>query len=171
MCVTLAAIFTKLYQLNTFPREWGNGIIRPIHKAGNTTTSRAGFTGCSSSFGSVGLPSPGTKRGKGPGGAPPKGKRRKRRGPATLEERMCHDQTWPPITEERMELARVGLGLKELQFGVEDGAEQIHQRFLSKYALLEAAGGYTVLRTMLKQFSCPSRGSDSKKWTDNPLTP
>ena len=132
--------------------------VDPTSQVGisGSTTSRTG----SSSFGSVGLhehrrlfkfqPLHGTKRGKGPGGAPPKAKRGKRRGPATWKKECvcltCHDQTWPPSTEERMELARVGLGLKELQFGVEDGAEQIHQRFLSKYPLLEAAGGYTLLR-------------------------
>ncbi len=40
----------------------------------------------------------------------------------------------------------MGLGLKELQFGAEDDAAQIHQMILSKYPPLEAAGGYSLLR-------------------------
>ncbi len=82
------------------------------------------------------------------GGVPQKPKRGKRRGPATWKKEcaclMSHEQTWPPTTEERMELARVGLGL--IQFGVEDSAAQIHEMFLSKYPPLEAAGGYSLLR-------------------------
>ena len=40
----------------------------------------------------------------------------------------------------------MGLGLKELLFDVDDGPVEIHTLFLAEYPLLEAAGGYSLLR-------------------------
>ena len=111
----------------------------------------------STDLGSVGLnehrrlfklqPSKATKRRK--GSAPPNPKRGKR-GPSTWKkESICLsscDQCSIPTTEERMELACMGLRLKELQFDVDGGPVHIHEVILEKYPQLEASGGYSLLR-------------------------
>ena len=39
---------------------------------------------------------------------------------------MKREQTWLPITEERIELAKLGLGLKKLTFDADGDAQHIH---------------------------------------------
>jgi len=120
-------------------------------------THNAWTSSRSTDLGSVGLnehrrlfkfqPSKATKRRK--GSAPPNPKRGKR-GPSTWKkESICLsscDQCSIPTTEERMELACMGLGLKELQFDVDGGPVHIHEVILEKYPQLEASGGYSLLR-------------------------
>jgi len=56
------------------------------------------------------------------------------------------DQTCKPSAEEKMELAKMGLGLAELQFDFNGDAEHIHSVLLDQFPQLEACGGYTLLR-------------------------
>ena len=95
-------------------------------------------------------PSKATKRGKGSGrNVPPKMKRGKR-GPSTWKKDCiclsCCDQLSVPNTEERMKLARMGLGLKELTLDVDGGPMHIHETIQAMFPQLEAGGGYSLLR-------------------------
>ena len=56
------------------------------------------------------------------------------------------EQTWKPSSEEKIELARMGLGLSEAVFNSDGDAEHIHQVLLEKFPVLESCGGYTLLR-------------------------
>ena len=56
------------------------------------------------------------------------------------------DQTWMPSTEDRMELAKVGLGLKKLLFDADGNAQHIHDVITSNYPVLNTCGGYTLMR-------------------------
>ena len=56
------------------------------------------------------------------------------------------EQTWKPSSEEKIELARMGLGLSEVVFNSDGDAEHIHQVLLEKFPVLESCGGYTLLR-------------------------
>lgn len=51
-----------------------------------------------------------------------------------------------PDTRERMELAKFGLGLKELVFDLDGNAMHIHTTLLDAYESLGECGGYTLLR-------------------------
>ena len=134
----------------------------PYSSQSETSTTQKTFTGCTSkdvSVGSVGLqehrclfkfqPSKATIRACSRRNVTLKAKRGKR-GPSTWKkECICLsscDQLSIPSTEDRMVLAKMGLGLKELLFDVDDGPVEIHTLFLAEYPLLEAAGGYSLLR-------------------------
>ena len=56
------------------------------------------------------------------------------------------EQTWKPSSEEKIELARMGLGLSEAVFNSDGDAEHIHQVLLEKFPVLESCGGYTLMR-------------------------
>ena len=65
------------------------------------------------------------------------------------KERVClrfKDQTKGPDCTEKMELARIGLGLKELLFDSDGDAIHIHSILLTAFKQLDACGGYTLLR-------------------------
>lgn len=55
-------------------------------------------------------------------------------------------QTWKPSPEEKMELAKMGLGLCELTFSTTGDAEHIHRVLVGKFPVLDTIGGYTLLR-------------------------
>ena len=56
------------------------------------------------------------------------------------------DQTKAPDTLEKMELAKLGLGLKELSFDADGDAMHIHGVLLEAFKELAHCGGYTLLR-------------------------
>ena len=56
------------------------------------------------------------------------------------------EQSWRPPSEEKIELARMGLGLKGVVFKSDGDAEHIHRALLDTFAVLEECGGYTLLR-------------------------
>ena len=56
------------------------------------------------------------------------------------------DQGKAPDTEEKMKLAQMGLGFKELKFDTEGDAFHIHSTLLSAYPEIEDCGGYTLMR-------------------------
>ena len=85
-------------------------------------------------------------KGKRPLGKKGKGKRK---GATTWKECIClrhTDQTWKPSSEEKIELARIGLGLAEIVFHSDGDAEHIHNVVLQKFPVLESCGGYTLMR-------------------------
>ena len=53
------------------------------------------------------------------------------------------DQVCKPLAEEKMVLAKMGLGLAELVFDFDGDAEHIHFVLLGQFPHLEACGGYT----------------------------
>ena len=55
-------------------------------------------------------------------------------------------QTWKPSPEEKMELARIGLGLSEVTFNANGNAEHLHTTLLRKFPFLDSCGGYSLLR-------------------------
>ena len=177
----------RAHSLTSYTSVSGGGVSRPTDSIGAhslTAHKRGGisaltYTGCCTSssspgLGSVGLqehrrlfkfqPSKATKRSK--GNAPVKSKRG-RRGPSTWKKECiclssCNHLSIP-TTEERMELAGMGLGLKELQFDVDGGPVEIHKLILAEYPQLEAAGGYSLLRLSensreLVEIETPGRG-------------
>lgn len=88
-------------------------------------------------------------------GNEPKAKRRKLMGRAPTrantwkKDTVClrfRDQTKGPDCSEKMELARIGLGLKEVCFDVDGDAIHIHTLLLVAFPQLEKCGGYTLLR-------------------------
>ncbi len=56
------------------------------------------------------------------------------------------DQTWIPQVQERIELAKLGLGLKKLTFNADGDAQHIHDIITSNFPVLDSCGGYTLLR-------------------------
>ena len=56
------------------------------------------------------------------------------------------EQSWKPSSEEKMELAKMGLGLREVVFKTDGDAEHIHRVLLDTFPVLEACGGCTLLR-------------------------
>lgn len=56
------------------------------------------------------------------------------------------DQNWLPSTEERIELAKLGLGLKKIVYQADGDAKHIHEMITSSFPVLESCGGYTLLR-------------------------
>ncbi|XP_062514725.1 uncharacterized protein LOC134190287 [Corticium candelabrum] len=55
------------------------------------------------------------------------------------------EQSLKPSSEEKIELAKMGLGLGEALFDGDGDAEHIHRVLLEKFPVLEACGGYTLL--------------------------
>lgn len=55
-------------------------------------------------------------------------------------------QTCKPTAEEKMELAKMGLGLAELTFDSNGDAEHIHAALTDQFPQLETCGGYSLLR-------------------------
>ena len=55
-------------------------------------------------------------------------------------------QVKPPTTEERIKLARVGLGAKELTFDSNGDAFHVHSVIMKHYPELEGCGGYSLMR-------------------------
>ena len=58
----------------------------------------------------------------------------------------CMHQTCKPSAAEKMELARIGLGLAELTFVYDGDAEHIHSVLVGQFPQLDTCGGYTLLR-------------------------
>ena len=56
------------------------------------------------------------------------------------------DQTKAPDTEEKMALAKSGLGLKELSFSLDGDSLHIHDILLDAYDKLSDCGGYSLHR-------------------------
>ena len=56
------------------------------------------------------------------------------------------DQASRPSAEEKIELARDGLGLAELSFEHDGNSRHIHQVLTEKFPQLESCGGYTLCR-------------------------
>ena len=56
------------------------------------------------------------------------------------------EQSWKPSSEEKIELARMGLGHKEVIFQSDGDVEHIHRSLLNAFPVLEECGGYTLLR-------------------------
>ena len=56
------------------------------------------------------------------------------------------DQMWKPSSEEKIELARIGLGHSEVVFNSDGDAKHIHRILMEKFPVLERCGGYTLLR-------------------------
>lgn len=86
-------------------------------------------------------------KGKRPPGKAGKGKRK---GPPTWKkECIClhfMDQTWKPTSEEKIELAKIGLGLAEVVFQSDGDGAHIHRVLLQKFPVLETCGGYALMR-------------------------
>ena len=55
-------------------------------------------------------------------------------------------QTWKPSPEEKIELARLGLGLKKLEFDTDGSAQHIHSVIIRSFPVLVSSGGYTLMR-------------------------
>ena len=55
------------------------------------------------------------------------------------------DQHNKPSTQEKMTLAEMGLGLKEISFNLEGDAIHIHSMLTQSYQLLTLCGGYTLM--------------------------
>ena len=56
------------------------------------------------------------------------------------------NQTWKPTSEEKIDLARVGLGFTEVVFHCDGDADHIHRAILETFPVLESCGGYTLMR-------------------------
>ena len=57
------------------------------------------------------------------------------------------EQTWKPSSEEKIELARMGLGLKSnVTFNNEGDGQYIHNVIMKEFPVLASCGGYTLLR-------------------------
>ena len=56
------------------------------------------------------------------------------------------EQEWKPNSEEKMQLARMGLGLSEIIFDCGGDADSIHRAILHKFPVLDICGGYSLLR-------------------------
>lgn len=77
-------------------------------------------------------------------------KRSRKKGPQTWKkECVClrdRQQNWRPSSEEKIELARMGLGLRDVVFRGDGDAEHIHQTLLGTFPILAECGGYSLLR-------------------------
>ena len=56
------------------------------------------------------------------------------------------DQTWKPSGEEKIKLAKMGLGMKEINFLSDGDEDHVHDAVLSAFPALSECGGYTLLR-------------------------
>lgn len=84
-------------------------------------------------------------KGKGPARKP----QRKRKGTQWKKDCIClrdTKQALKPTPEEKIELAKMGLGLKAIEFGSDGDAEHIHKVILESFPVLDSCGGYTLLR-------------------------
>ena len=84
-------------------------------------------------------------RGKTPAGRPPK----QHKASFWTKESIClryTDQLKAPDTEEKMKLAQMGLGFKEIKFDTDGGALHIHSAIISAYPELDFCGGYCLMR-------------------------
>ena len=73
----------------------------------------------------------------------------RRKGATWKKDCIClrdREQSWRPSSEEKIELARMGLGLKVVVFKSDGDAEHIHRALLDTFPVLEECGGYTLLR-------------------------
>lgn len=59
--------------------------------------------------------------------------------------KLC-EQSWVPHTEEKIELAKMGLGLREVIFDGDGDAAHIHEVITAQFPVLELCGGYSLLR-------------------------
>ena len=78
-----------------------------------------------------------------------KGKGKRKSATTWKKECIClrhTDQTWKPSSEEKIELARIGLGLAEVVFHSDGDGEHIHSVLLQTFSVLESCGGYTLMR-------------------------
>lgn len=87
------------------------------------------------------------------GKGPSKGKGRARAANATKPWRkdcICLrdcEQAWKPSSEEKIELARIGLGLRNNVTFINNGdAQHVHEVVLKEFPVLIECGGYTLLR-------------------------
>lgn len=55
------------------------------------------------------------------------------------------DHTWKPTPEDKMKLAKMGLGMKEIVFNSDGNADYVHDTLLAFYPVLRDCGGYTLL--------------------------
>lgn len=55
------------------------------------------------------------------------------------------EQSWKPSSEEKIALASMELGLKEVVFMSDGDAEHIHRMILDTFLVLEECGGYSLL--------------------------
>ena len=56
------------------------------------------------------------------------------------------DQNWKPTPEDKVKLAKLGLGLKTLSFRIEGDADHVHDVIVGAFPVLKECGGYTLLR-------------------------
>lgn len=56
------------------------------------------------------------------------------------------EQEIKPSSEEKIKLAKIGLGLHELVFEANGNAEHVHNTILDKFPVLEYCGGYSLLQ-------------------------
>ena len=56
------------------------------------------------------------------------------------------EHSWKPSPEEKMDLAKIGLGLKAIIFNSDGDADHVHKLILSNFPALANCGGYTLLR-------------------------
>lgn len=56
------------------------------------------------------------------------------------------EQELKPSPEEKMEMARLGLGLTDIVFNNNGNAEHIHNQLTKHFPVLSSCGGYTLLR-------------------------
>ena len=56
------------------------------------------------------------------------------------------DQVKAPDTEEKMKLAQMGLGFKEIKLNTDGDAHHIHSTIVDAYPELDSSGGYCLMR-------------------------
>jgi len=56
------------------------------------------------------------------------------------------DQTWKPTPEEKVKLAKLGIGLKNLSLNSDGDADHVHDVIIGAFPVLNGCGGYTLLR-------------------------
>lgn len=85
---------------------------------------------------------------KGFGSGKGKGRRGKPGRSTWRKECIClrdKEQETKPLPEEKMELAKMGLGLKEIISNANGDAEYIHKMLLVTFPVLKTCGGYTLM--------------------------
>lgn len=55
-------------------------------------------------------------------------------------------QTWKPSPEEKIDLARMGLGLSQVTFDCSGDSDHVHHTLISAFPVLDTCGGYSLLR-------------------------
>ena len=56
------------------------------------------------------------------------------------------DETWKPSSDEKMALARMGVGLRTVPFNNDGNSQHVHDTVMKEFPVLESCGGYTLLR-------------------------